>query len=394
MVDTAVKFNLVDNKLFHDKLQSKKSNEPVDCSNLVFNKLKLDPIGKCYYPFFLREPFSLKDFDFCELIDSENLKQLQDKKIIPLVCMLSEGWQLFDTRSNRLFRRSPYYNVINQLEKNNIREEDVVWMSCNRYLIEDSRIKSKFIHFDFFLEQQKVLENKFLPLTEIKHKYLSMARGVSRHHRYAMTYQLYNNDLFRHGAISCTDYKNFSYNETTETTDEYISKLEKFNESTYADFKTMLPLTIDSNSTKIVVPAHKSYQSPINLHQDGRDESHLFENVFVNLVNETHQPGNAVFITEKTYRSINYCRPFIINGDSGSLQYLKEMGFQTFDKFWDESYDTESSDHERINKITKIIQHICGLDHARLMALYESMLPTLEHNYKVLKDYEQWSTLN
>jgi len=54
MVDTAVKFNLVDNKLFHDKLQSKKSNEPVDCSNLVFNKLKLDPIGKCYYPFFLR----------------------------------------------------------------------------------------------------------------------------------------------------------------------------------------------------------------------------------------------------------------------------------------------------------------------------------------------------
>ena len=114
MVDTAVKFNLVDNKLFHDKLQSKKSNEPVDCSNLVFNKLKLDPIGKCYYPFFLREPFSLKDFDFCELIDSKNLKQLQDKKIIPLVCMLSEGWELFDTRSNRLFRRSPYYNVINQ----------------------------------------------------------------------------------------------------------------------------------------------------------------------------------------------------------------------------------------------------------------------------------------
>jgi hypothetical protein len=379
MVDTAVKFNLVDNKSFHDKLQSKKSNEPVDCSNFVFDKLKLDPNGKCYYPFFLREPFSLKDFNFCELIDSENLKQLQDKKIIPLVCMLSEGWQLFDTRSNRLFRRSPYYNVINQLEKNNIREEDVVWMSCNRYLIEDSRIKSKFVHFDFFLEQQKVLENKFLPLTEIKHKYLSMAQGAHRHHRYAMTYMLFNNKLSQHGVISCTDYENFHYTETTETTDEYISKLENFDQETFNSFKQSLPYKIDDQ---------------INLHQTGKDESHLFENVFVNLVNETHQPGNAVFITEKTYRSINYCRPFIINGDSGSLQYLKEMGFQTFDKFWDESYDTESSDHERINKITKIIQHICGLDHARLMALYESMLPTLEHNYKVLKEYNQWSTLN
>jgi len=69
--------------------------------NSVFNKLKLDPTGKCYYPFFLREPFSLKDFDFCKLIDPKNLKQLKDKKIIPLVCMLSESWQLFNTRANQ-----------------------------------------------------------------------------------------------------------------------------------------------------------------------------------------------------------------------------------------------------------------------------------------------------
>ena len=76
------------------------------------------------------------------------------------------------------------------------------------------------------------------------------------------------------------------------------------------------------------------------------------------------------------------------------MQYLKEMGCKTFNKCWDESYDTEKNDHEKINKITKIIQHICGLDHARLMTLYESMLPTLEHNYKALKNYEQWSKLN
>jgi len=116
--------------------------------------------------------------------------------------------------------------------------------------------------------------------------------------------------------------------------------------------------------------------------------------VFVNLVNETHHPDNTVFITEKTYRSINYCRPFIINGDTGSLQYLKEMGFRTFDKFWDESYDTEKSDHKKISKIIHIIQYICGLDHEQLMTLYQAMLPTLEHNYRVLKEYKQWSKLD
>jgi len=190
MVDTAVKFNLVDNKSFHDRLESKKSNEPVDASNSVFVNLILDPNGKFYYPFFLREPFSLKDFDFCELIDAEHLQQLQDRKIIPLICMLSESWPLFNLEPTRIFRNSAYFNIINQLEKNNIKEEDVVWLTCNKYMRQDPRIKAKFIHFDFFLEQQKVLENKFLRLIEIKHRYLSMAQGVPRHHRFAMTYQL------------------------------------------------------------------------------------------------------------------------------------------------------------------------------------------------------------
>jgi len=378
MVDTAVKFNLVDNNSFHDRLKSRKSDEPVDASNSVFVKLILDPAGKCYYPFFLREPFSLKDVDFCSMIDPEHLQQLKDREIIPLVCMLSESWGLFNLELNRIFRNSAYFNIIDQLEKNNIKEEDVVWMTCNKYMRQDPRIKAKFIHFDFFLEQQKILKNKFLPLTEIKHRYLSMAQGVARHHRYAMTYQLYKNNLLEHGAVSCSAYENFHYNTRPGTTDEYISKLENFEQTMFDSFKKSLPCTIDNQT---------------NLHQNGRDESHLFKNVFLNVVNETHQPDDVVFITEKTYRSINYCRPFVINGDSGSLQYLKEIGFKTFDKFWDESYDTDD-DHTKITKISKIVEYVCGLDMQELQTLYQEMLPTLEHNYKVLKNYEQWNKLN
>jgi len=381
MVHTAVKFNLIENKNFHLELEKySNDNEPVDASmGVLFESLTLDTNGKCYYPFFLREPFSLKDFDFCKLIDPEHLQQLKDKEIIPLVCMLSESWPLFNFDPTRIFRNSAYFNIIDHLEKNNIKEEDVVWLTCNKYMRQDPRIKAKFIHFDFFLEQQKVLGNKFLPLTEIKHRYLSMAQGVPRHHRYAMTYQLYKDNLLKHGAVSCSAYENFHYNTRPGTTDEYMSKLENFEQTVFDSFKQSLPHTIDNQT---------------NLHQGGNDESHLFENMFVNLVNETHQPDNTVFITEKTYRSINYCRPFVINGDTGSLRYLKEMGFKTFDEFWDESYDTEKHDHKKINKITKIIHYICGLDDSQLMTLYESMLPTLEHNYKVLKNYEQWNKLN
>ena len=378
MVDPTIKFNVVDNKAFHDELERRLTDEPVDASRSIFRNLPTDTNGKCYYPFFLREPFSLKDFDFCKLIDPVHLQQLKDKKIIPLICMLSELWPLFNPNSASRFSTNPYFNVINQLESNNIAEEDVVWLTCDKYMRQDSRSKAKFIHFDFFLEQQKVLKNKFLPLTEIKHRYISMAQGVSRHHRYAMTYQLYKNNLLEHGAVSCSAYENFHYNTRPGTTDEYMSKLENFEQTVFDSFKQSLPHTIDNQT---------------NLHQEGNDESHLFENVFVNLVNETHQPDNTVFITEKTYRSINYCRPFVINGDKGSLAYLKEMGFRTFDKFWDESYDMDD-DHTKITKISNIVEYICDLDTQELLTLYEEMLPTLEHNYNVLKNYQQWSKLN
>jgi hypothetical protein len=393
MVDSTIRFNLINNKSFHNKLENKIPNGPVDASNSVFDGLSLDLNGKCYYPLFLREPFSFKDFDFCELIDPDHMQQLKDKKAIPLVCMLSELWPLFNPDPASRFSTNPYFNIINHLKDNGIGEEDVVWLTCDKYIRKDPRIKAKFIHFDFFLEQQKVVENNFLPLQEIKHKFISMAQGVARHHRYAMTYQLYNDDLFKHGAISCTNYKNFSYHIKTETTDEYINRLENYNEQTFEEFKNLLPLTIDSKSTQIEVPDWGSNPDPINLHQDGRDESHLFENVFLNLVNETHHPDPTVFITEKTYRSINYCRPFVINGDKGSLQYLKEMGFRTFDKFWDESYDMDD-DHTKIIKISKIVEYVCGLDIQELQTLYKEMLPTLEHNYRVLKNYKQWSKLN
>ena len=67
MVDSTIKFNLINNKSFHNKLENKIPNGPVDASNSVFDGLSLDLDGKCYYPLFLREPFSLKDFVVREL---------------------------------------------------------------------------------------------------------------------------------------------------------------------------------------------------------------------------------------------------------------------------------------------------------------------------------------
>ena len=66
-------------------------------------------------------------------------------------------------------------------------------------------------------------------------------------------------------------------------------------------------------------------------------EAHL--DCFLNIVTETLFNADSIFLSEKTYKPIYMCQPFIIFGNPNSLKKLKELGYKTFDKWWDESYD-------------------------------------------------------
>ena len=46
-----------------------------------------------------------------------------------------------------------------------------------------------------------------------------------------------------------------------------------------------------------------------------------------------------------------YGLPFIYVGARHSLQMLKELGFRTFDKFIDESYDDVKDNYDRLESI-------------------------------------------
>jgi N-glycosylase/DNA lyase len=67
------------------------------------------------------------------------------------------------------------------------------------------------------------------------------------------------------------------------------------------------------------------------------------------------------------------------------LEYLKTYGFKTFDKFWDESYDSEENHEYRLIKILKVIDYIDNLSITSLRRLYDSLRPILEHNFEILK---------
>ena len=99
------------------------------------------------------------------------------------------------------------------------------------------------------------------------------------------------------------------------------------------------------------------------------------------VVSETIFYHKKLHLTEKTFKPIVTYRPFILVSSPGQLAYLKSYGFKTFDKWIDESYDEETDDDLRIEKITRELKKFSGMTPDQLKDIYEEMLPVIEYNY-------------
>ena len=86
-----------------------------------------------------------------------------------------------------------------------------------------------------------------------------------------------------------------------------------------------------------------------------------YENTDIEVVLETLFDDLRLHLTEKTLRPIAMGQPFILAATYGSLKYLREYGFKTFNDCWDESYDMMSDSVERMNKITKVMSDIASM---------------------------------
>lgn len=96
---------------------------------------------------------------------------------------------------------------------------------------------------------------------------------------------------------------------------------------------------------------------------------------------ETVYFGRRLHITEKTFKAIALEMPFVLVAPAGSLEYLRQYGFQTFDKVIDESYDQEPDDIKRIEKVVHVLNELNSLSVKEKQQLHRAMLPVVEHNY-------------
>ena len=72
------------------------------------------------------------------------------------------------------------------------------------------------------------------------------------------------------------------------------------------------------------------------------------------IVSETNDNDHEVFMTEKIWKPIIAQQFFVVHGNYLYLQKLKEMGFKTFNNYFEEAYDLDRDPDMRIDTIVDV----------------------------------------
>lgn len=103
---------------------------------------------------------------------------------------------------------------------------------------------------------------------------------------------------------------------------------------------------------------------------------------FCIVANETrfYQPtGN---FSEKTNNAMIYKRPYICVAPPYTLEYIRKLGFKTFDKWWSEEYDKETNHDKRMKLIFETLDYIKSKDINELKEMLNDMQDVLQHNQR------------
>lgn len=132
---------------------------------------------------------------------------------------------------------------------------------------------------------------------------------------------------------------------------------------------------------------------PINVDYIGPDLTYnitdYYPGFFLELVSLTFNKGNTFYIDEKIWRPILMRTPFMVQGPADLIPNLKRLGFQTFNKWWDEGYSMDPSGCH-VPAMIDNIQQLSRLSLRDLESMFKDMTPILDHNlYRLLELTEE-----
>lgn len=143
---------------------------------------------------------------------------------------------------------------------------------------------------------------------------------------------------------------------------------------------------LETSDEKIKIADFSQVAIPHGAYSKNAEFIKSIKQCFCSVVAETRFAQPTANFSEKTTDAI-YCeQPFVLVAPPRTLEYLRSLGFRTFDKWWDESYDQEQDHILRIKKIFTVLDYIDSLSDTEMVAMYQEMSPVINHNRIMLKN--------
>ena len=97
---------------------------------------------------------------------------------------------------------------------------------------------------------------------------------------------------------------------------------------------------------------------------------------------------NACHLHSSTFNPMYCGHPIVQFGPYQSLKEMRERGFKTFGKWWDESYDDEPDGWKRFQKVMDVTLELSKISPKELLRIYIDMKEVLQHNVDLISNYD------
>lgn len=311
-------------------------------------------------------------------ISKSVLLDVTEKKCKILVVCPYEGWHwdYWQTLINKIIKKYPSLSY-----------QDFVVLNGN--LTKNKKIKS--VYFNFFernclYEQLDDLLNsgvdRILRREYRNHKFLYMNRRP-HYFRIAAVSLLFGDRQKGLLSLGINGKMHEGYYESQEEKfkNDFPSIFEIYNNQ---NLKSFLPLVI---------------QDGINAERDNPvvDRStDKFYDSYLHVVAETFHEFSSrrAFFSEKIFKPMMFMQPFVLIGEAYGLANLRRLGYRTFDKIIDESYDTIEDNEQRMYAAVASAKEFYNKPKEELDTVMIEILPILMHNINHLRYRAQMNDIN
>ena len=340
-----------------------------------------------------------KDKDLFSYIRNDLVKQLQTKESYFILDASFEGFSPFakeiKTQKHNIFE--DYFPIFDILyyncEKYNIDPSQIIYVSSN--LRDEENIKKycaeknkspihviSILNFENFIDHKHIPNSINLALEKTRKlfrgKYFASLNKRMREARVMAQFLIAHSEVKPYALMS---QKVLSEREEQDFLSYFID-FPQYSLKQYKSWKkNELPYVID--------------QSEFWVYWHRNPHDHISNRTLFHLVNETQVEGEdntIMYYTEKTFRPISCFQPLLIYGMPGINRYLKNVGYRTYEDWFDLSFDDEEDHHKRFLMILDVLKDTCrylnGLSREQQIEWKFKNRELLEHNYNVMRGHE------